>query len=572
MAPKLCSWDSEPSPAWTLYTTGNVNEVLPGVTRPLYADLAKWWDYYWCDGVATDLGVRDLIEIEPPPASNELTFLGGRWAVNVSFALALNELYQESGSAMLTSFFEGGEQVTSGASSRADRARAAHAIAMKRWKNIERMWRDGDRKSRASYAASRRRRLHNLSDQALVDLVDENTRLVGDLFITHWYVTVGGGDFAARLGPMLDSYVPGHPPEWTTTLTSALRDVESARPGKALWDMSRLVLARKSLAAELSYLDHHTILARLAAPPNADWEALSAAWREFMEEFGWRGQRESDASTATWDESPEFVIGALLANVAAPASANPYTREEKAARARERLEARVLARVPQAERRKFTEFLRLTQTLARTREGVKANWARACRNYRPVVHEIGRRLVQRGVLESVADVWFLRLDELHAFGQGTLPADVAQRVAARKEEFAYLQTMDLPDGVFTWPCELVPIDQGVNAAQTEFQALGVSPGVATGRARVILDAFDDVDIEPGEILVAPITDAPWTPLFIPAAAVVVEMGGVLSHAATVAREFGIPAVSGVKDATRIIKTGQMLTVDGNRGTVTIVSG
>jgi pyruvate,water dikinase len=117
----------------------------------------------------------------------------------------------------------------------------------------------------------------------------------------------------------------------------------------------------------------------------------------------------------------------------------------------------------------------------------------------------------------------------------------------------------------------VPVAGAIDAGQRVFKALGVSPGVAEGRARVILDAYDDTEIEPGEVLVAPVTDAPWTPLFIPAAAVVVEMGGILSHAATVAREFGIPAVSGVKDATRIIKTGQKIRVDGNTGTVTILS-
>jgi pyruvate,water dikinase len=126
--------------------------------------------------------------------------------------------------------------------------------------------------------------------------------------------------------------------------------------------------------------------------------------------------------------------------------------------------------------------------------------------------------------------------------------------------------------VFTWPAELVPLGGPADTTQREFTALAVSPGVATGKARVILDAYEDAHIEPGEILIAPVTDAPWTPLFVPAAAVVVEMGGVLSHAATVAREFGIPGVSGVKDATRIIKTGQVITVDGNAGTVRIVSG
>jgi pyruvate,water dikinase len=103
--------------------------------------------------------------------------------------------------------------------------------------------------------------------------------------------------------------------------------------------------------------------------------------------------------------------------------------------------------------------------------------------------------------------------------------------------------------------------------------LGVSIGAGpvTGTARIIPSAEAGLarDIAVGDVLVAPFTDAPWTPLFIPASAVVVETGGVLSHAATVAREFGIPAVVMVKDATRLIRDGDTVTVDGAAGTVTV---
>jgi pyruvate,water dikinase len=84
---------------------------------------------------------------------------------------------------------------------------------------------------------------------------------------------------------------------------------------------------------------------------------------------------------------------------------------------------------------------------------------------------------------------------------------------------------------------------------------------------VILDPRIDATIEPGEILVAPVTDAGWTPLFVAAAAVVVDVGGTLSHGSTVAREYGLPAVVNVKHGTRMIRTGQMITVDGTAGIV-----
>lgn len=100
--------------------------------------------------------------------------------------------------------------------------------------------------------------------------------------------------------------------------------------------------------------------------------------------------------------------------------------------------------------------------------------------------------------------------------------------------------------------------------------MAVSPGIATGRARVILQADAANTIQPGEILIAPHTDPGWTPCFLAAAGVVVDIGGLLSHGSVVAREYGLPAVVNVGLATRMIKTGQQVRVDGYRGTVTVL--
>ena len=572
-AKKLCSWDCEPAKDHNVFTTGNVQEVLPGLTRPLYADLAAEWDYRSLIGFTEDLGIRDLVDLAPPPRFNQLGFMGGRWAVNISFILGMTAAYQVGeGSAMLTQFFEGDDAVTSGAGEDTSRAAVAAKRAMGFWETTGRLYRSNNRASRKSYAQSRERQHHRLSAQQLVDLVEENNALMGRLFVNHIHVTVGGGDFTARLGALIEKYVKKSRPEWVTTLTSAIHGVESTQPGKAIWDMSRYVHSQKSLAAEFASLNTERILARLAAPPGPEWLELSGMWWAFIDEFGWRGYRESDPSTPTWDEAPGFVIGAIQTDLAAPASANPHRREDRAAATRERLEERIMAQVPAAEKRAFRRQLTLTQNLSRDREGMKATWARAARNYRPPILELGRRLAAAGTIATPDDVWFLRWTELQAAGLGELDGRAATKaIAARREEYDRLANYTMPDGVFTWPSDLVAIETEVSSTEREFKALAVSAGIAEGKARVILTASDDAHIEPGEVLIAPVTDAPWTPLFIPAAAVVVEMGGVLSHAATVAREFGIPAVSGFKNATKIIKTGELVRVDGNTGTVTLLS-
>ena len=125
----------------------------------------------------------------------------------------------------------------------------------------------------------------------------------------------------------------------------------------------------------------------------------------------------------------------------------------------------------------------------------------------------------------------------------------------------------LPEHSKGRPRPLTPRELETREEVETLRGIGVSPGKVTGRARVITDPLRDAEIKPGEILVAPVTDAAWSPLFVTAAAAVVEIGGPLSHGSIVAREFGLPCVVNASSATRIIKTGQTITVDGGRGKV-----
>jgi hypothetical protein len=283
-AKPICSWDQVPWKEHTIFTQGNVNEVLPGVTHPLYADLAAWWDYYWVAGVVDDLGVRGQVHVEPPPCFNQLGFMGGRWTVNVSINLTLSATWAlPGGSSMLQAFFEGGDAIVSQAGEGNASAGAARSIISERWRDAAKNCRASDRVSRASYQAARKRRMHLASDQQIVDLIEENTKLVGRLFVYHYYVTVGGGEYASLLGGLLDQYFKKRPPEWVTMLTSGLGAVESARPGHALWDLSRLIAARPSLATAFRELSNEEVLVRtpiaLSSPSSAGVASAKATLR-----------------------------------------------------------------------------------------------------------------------------------------------------------------------------------------------------------------------------------------------------------------------------------------------------
>lgn len=567
---KLCSWDAEPNPRYRLVTTGNVEEVLPGVIKPLTADLINQWDYRFTTRMAQELGVLDLVPTAPPPAMNVLGVVGGRWTLGVAWSMAITSTYQVAGGTDMLQQFVEGEGLTAGQALDLERAKAARRRILARWRNAEREIARGAVISAKAYRLAWAREYPKLRGAELLRAIDENLEVVAGLFVSHVIVSVGGAEYTGMLGALLDRDVPKHPPGWVTTLTSALTGVESARPGKATWDLAREGRRNAAIAAAFVELPNEALLARMAAPVSPAWEAFAARYRALIAEFGFRGQRETDPSVATWDEAPGLLLAALRADMAAPASADPHRKEARAAAARQRLEERVEALLPNRARRAFRDALVMAQRLNRGREGTKANWARACRAFRPPLLEVGRRLVQRGALERADDVFFLRLEEVRRFE--TLDASAA-RIAARErqEEYRRLEGFRLPEGVFELPTQLVPLAESASLGAVALQGQGVSPGRATGPARVIggAEAALETEVQPGEVLVLPVFDAPMAPLFVPAAAIVVETGGMLSHAAIVAREYGIPAVVGARDATRVIRDGQVVTVDGDSGTVTL---
>ena len=567
-----CSWDSLHEPVHGAYTTTNAAEVLPGVTKPLSADIWREWDYVWNYGVTEDLGTVDILEVPKPPLATTLPFIGGRFVINYGINMAFTATYSVGeGSDFLKQFLEGGDALKSEAHADEERAMATRAAITDRWENSEAI-RDKNREiTRNAYRESRTRDWVAASDAELIEALDVATELAGRIFIAHYYNSVGGGEYTSIVGKLLEEHVPDHPPEWTNQITSGLTGVESALPAKAIWDLSRFIAARPALATAFATLQADDLVGRLADPPNDDWRAFAAEYADFIKELGFRGQCETNPSYRTWDEAPNFVLSSIQADLNAPPERDPHELERKQAAGREVVEREIESRLPAEVLDEYRHTLGLVQTLNRGRESSKANWARACRTQRPPVVELGRRLAERGIIDDAEDIWFLRLPELRQAVESNLDGGAAKaNIASRKEEFARMEQHELPV-MFDWPVELIPKVASEAVSTASYQGLGISPGKASGKARVIESAAAAMSaaIEPGEILIAPVTDAAWTPLFIPAAGVVVETGGILSHAATVAREFGIPAVAQIRGVTSLIPDGATVTIDGSTGTVTV---
>jgi pyruvate,water dikinase len=182
--------------------------------------------------------------------------------------------------------------------------------------------------------------------------------------------------------------------------------------------------------------------------------------------------------------------------------------------------------------------------------------------------QIRRALVELDSrFELNGGIFYLEPDELFKLINGE---DVKEVISGRKAQRELLLQIEMPDVIFSDSLESIGMSQSIETAET-YTGVGVSAGVAKGRARVLLTPTDIQPSERDYILVCPSTDPAWTPLFLHAAGLVMERGGVLSHGAVVAREYGVPAVANIPNATKNITDGQMLQVDGNQGTVSIIS-
>ena len=273
---------------------------------------------------------------------------------------------------------------------------------------------------------------------------------------------------------------------------------------------------------------------------------------------------------ARWCERPDDVAETVRSYLRGMGEADPVARHAELARERRRLTGDCRARLRNPLKRVVFEFLLAkAQRGSVVRENVKSEAVRRLTLVRFMLLELADRLVGRGVLGERDDIFFLRFDEIEPVLSGRATFDVSATVAQRRAEYEKNLTITPPSvvvGDFD-PDDFVPdpVDRGVRA----LKGVAASAGVVTGPARVILRAGTD-HVLPGEILVAPFTDPGWTPYFLNAAGIVMDMGGLLSHGSIIAREYGVPAVVNVGPATKIVKTGQMLRVDGDRGVVEIL--
>jgi pyruvate,water dikinase len=289
----------------------------------------------------------------------------------------------------------------------------------------------------------------------------------------------------------------------------------------------------------------------------------------FLSRYGHRAVAEIDLGMPRWSDDPTHILG-VLANylrVDDPALA-PDRLFDKAARAAEAQTERLVAAAGRRSRLRGSivrAALRRTRMFAGLRELPKYHLVEALGAVRQQLAAVGAELAAAGTIEAADDIFFLDLAEAR---RGLRGAALLEVVRQRREAYqAELGRRHIPRVLLSDGTEPEAVQSEAVQTAGTLSGTPASAGTVTARARVILDP-QGAHLEPGEILVAPSTDPGWTPLFLTAGGLVMEMGGPNSHGAVVAREYGIPAVVGVPDATARIATGQNVTVDGAAGTVT----
>ena len=290
-----------------------------------------------------------------------------------------------------------------------------------------------------------------------------------------------------------------------------------------------------------------------------------------MERHGHHARGELELFNPRWCETTNYILGLVRDYLGLIGRSHPLDRYRRRAREREALAAECRRRLKNPFKRMiFNALLTDSRRGAAMRENAKSEPMRFWAQLRRLALELGRRFARRGVLENPEVIFFLKLEENDRARRGEPAFDARRLVADRRAECERNKSITPPKvvvGIFD-PENFIPdaLDTDVEV----FTGIPVSPGVVTGKAHVILKADMNEHLAPGEILVAPFTDPGWTPYFVPAAAIVMDLGGLLSHGSIIAREYGIPAVVNVGPATKIIRTGQLIQVDGDRGRVTIL--
>src|SRR5918994_2542986 len=354
------------------------------------------------------------------------------------------------------------------------------------------------------------------------------------------------------------------------TLTQSVPNNVTSEMGLALLDVADAIRPHQDVVAFLQHVEGEGFLDELAKL--AGGREARDAIRAWLDKYGMRCVGEIDITRPRWSECPTTLVPLILGNVNNFEPGAGKRRFEKGRQEAWKKEQELLERLramPDGER-KAEEAKRMIdriRTFIGYREYPKYGMVSRYFVYKQALLEEAERLVQAHVVRDKEDIFYLTFQELHDVVRTNQLDD--QLIRQRKDAFRSYQALT-PPRVLTSDGEVIAgAYRRDDLPAGALVGLPVSAGTIEGRARVILD-MAEADLEAGDILVTAYTDPSWTPLFVAIKGLVTEVGGLMTHGAVIAREYGLPAVVGVEQATRLIQDGQRIRVHGTDGYVEIL--
>ena len=379
---------------------------------------------------------------------------------------------------------------------------------------------------------------------------------------TQWYVVVAGINMMIR-NKLLGRFVASNAPKTASQqLLKGLVGLKSMEPNREIQAMASK--ARHLGFEKLATMeDGNTEAIRKALTGTPKGEELLAAMKSFMNSYGFLSSSGTDFSATPWCEDPSFIWKSIARTASGPSEPDNETADS----IRSEITAAVSEQLSPLKRLRFRRMLSRTTDYIDMRERISMLMSEDAYQMRRLSLAIADSFLDRGILSEKDEIFFLYVDEIEDIIESRMGASEARsRISIRIKEMEADARIEPSDSI----CGEQVTYKTVASLQNQKYLVGIcgSPGRVTGRARIVHDpAHAPEEFRESDILVVPFTDAGWTPLFTVVAGVVAETGGILSHTSIVAREYGLPAIVNVKNATMIIEDNQNITLDAHEGKV-----
>ncbi|WP_306355849.1 MULTISPECIES: PEP/pyruvate-binding domain-containing protein [unclassified Nocardia] len=562
----------------TLWSRMDIGEIFTGIMTPLGISFSEYYQYNVHSDCVRATGVRDTGDI-----AVQMGYLQGYVYLNVSYtSYLLSQSLATKDEERITARF---------ASEDVDRAayrnpfgsyrtgiRTARSTAF--WgratvAELRDMRRRADRMVAARVREFDRARGIDLTVLELSALRAEMQRRLGflhDMHVGYMPYFINAFTLYGALEAMCGSWLGAAGDHLQNRVKADMSNLRTVASVREVWELARIVRQRPRVLRIIMSGPAGDVVERLRAD-----RVGRTFWKTHMEPFlrenGARAQQEMELTHPRWIDDLSYVVKMIRRYAEDGFSFDDAIESAPDPRSGEVDEA--VRRLPWIKRRALRSAISMYEQCSSLREVARMSMITSVWLVREIVYEVGARLVTMGVLRSLDEVAYLNFTDVLRYLAGAEDArDIFTRPAIDEARRTFQNYARMPAPPMSFVGEWDPARSVRSVPDgAALEGLGVSPGTAIGRARVVEDLVWQADeFQPGEILVTQYTDSSWTPLFAIAGGIVTDIGSMLSHSAIVSREFQLPSVVNAKFATAAIKTGDLIMVDGDRGVVEFVEG